>query len=232
MHSNGVQAMTLSFAYSAGINYTSPMARVSVEDGAKIASQNVEQDRTLCGLISRLRNKNQAALAELYDITAARVYALARKITGEVQAAEEVVSDVYLQVWQQAERYDSTRGRVLAWVMTICRSRALDWLRRRDQAQAYADPLSLQAERIQDDATPLELLILLERKSRVHDVMVLLPETQQQLLSLAFFKGLTHQEIADHTGMPLGTVKTVIRTALLKLSEHLDLRALQVEGKL
>ena len=196
------------------------------------AAQNVEQDRSLCVLLSRLRNKEEAALAEFYDATAGRVFALARKITSEPQAAEEVVSDVYLQVWQQVERYDSTRGRVLAWVMTICRSRALDWLRRRDQAQSYADPLSLQTEEVADDATPLELMILLERKSRTHDALALLPEIQQQLVSLAFLKGLTHQEIADHTGMPLGTVKTSIRTALLKLSECLDLQALRVEGKI
>lgn len=232
MVSSFIQAPPLPFANNAGINYTTLMARTSAEEGAMVTSQDIEQDRSLYALLLRLRDKEQAALAEFYDCTAARVYALARKITGDAPAAEEVVSDVYLQVWQQVDRYDSTRGRVLAWVMTICRSRALDWLRRRDQARPYADPLSLQTESATDDATPLELMISLERKSRAHEALASLPATQQQLLSLAFFKGLTHQEIADHTGMPLGTVKTVIRTALLKLSEHLDLRALQVEGKL
>lgn len=229
MFSNDSQTLPLGFAHGLGINYTTRMTRPSAEDRSMIAAENVAQDRTLCALLLRLRNKEEAALAEFYDCTAARVYALARKITGEVQAAEEVVSDVYLQVWQQVDRYDSTRGRVLAWVMTICRSRALDWLRRRDQAQLHPDPLSLQTEVATDDVTPLELALLLERKSRAQDALASLPETQQQLLSLAFFKGLTHQEIAEHTGMPLGTVKTIIRTALLKLSECLDLQMLRVE---
>ena len=97
----------------------------------------------LRALISAIGARDESALTALYDATASRVMALAVRFTGQHEAAEEVVMDVYLQVWRQWDRYHRARGTVMAWIFTICRSRALDWLRRRDPAETHADPYAL-----------------------------------------------------------------------------------------
>lgn len=173
-------------------------------------------------LIARMIVRDEAALGEIYDATAGRVYALALRITGLSQAAEEVVSDVYFQIWQQAQRYDPARGTVLTWLLTICRSRALDSLRRREPAETHAEPHDLQPDLFCEDHSPLDLLLVVEQKSRLHRALATLNKSQQMLLALAFFKGMTHQEIAVHTGMPLGSVKTGLRKAMQLLKSLLQ----------
>lgn len=173
-------------------------------------------------LIARMIARDETALGEIYDATAGRVYALALRITGQSQAAEEVVSDVYFQIWQQAQRYDPVRGTVLTWMLTICRSRALDSLRRREPAETHAEPHDLQPDLFFEDRGPLDLLLIVEQNSRLHRALATLNKGQQMLLALAFFKGMTHQEIAVHTGMPLGSVKTGLRKAVQLLKSLLQ----------
>ncbi len=177
------------------------------------------QEAELVGLIERIARKDDAALGKLYDLTVSRVYGLALRITRQREAAEEVSEDVYLQVWDQADRFDAQRGRAYAWLLTLCRSRALDHLRRRDDAESHPDPETLVDEPGHGD--PQDLLLAVEANSRVHAVLEQLSATQRQLLALAFFKGLSHQEIAQHAGMPLGTVKTHLRKALEAMREAL-----------
>lgn len=174
----------------------------------------------LGALLNLVAQADQAAFARLYDATAARVYGLALRITGRRDAAEEVASDAYLQIWQQASRYDSVRGSPLAWMLTITRSRALDHLRRRDIAETHADPTLLQPEAATAD-DPVDMLAAIDRASALHNAIAQLPNTARQLLGLAFLRGMTHQEIADHTGMPLGTVKTILRNAMQTLRPRL-----------
>lgn len=188
-----------------------------------------EQEARLCALVARIAAHDPSALEALYDSSAARLYGLARRITGDVGAAEEVVSDAYWQAWQQAGRYDATRGRVLAWLLTICRSRALDWRRRRDQAETHPDPPQLRPDLYEGDNNPLDLLQALQRDSRVHAALARLDDTPRRLLALAFFQGLTHQEIAAQVDMPLGTVKTLLRKAMLVLKEDLILASVSPE---
>lgn len=180
------------------------------------------EEVVLRALIMSIAARNEAALAEFYDATAARVYALARRITGELAAAEEVVSDVYLQVWQQAERYNPARGRVRAWLLTICRSRALDCLRRKEPADSHPAPDHLRPDLYRDDNDPLDLLLIVERDTCVHAAIETLNDNARDLLALAFFRGLSHQEIARHTGMPLGTVKATLRRSMQQLKAMLQ----------
>lgn len=172
-------------------------------------------------LLVRIANRDEAALAAFYDATVSRAYAVARRFTQESWAAEDVVAEVYLQVWQQAERYDVGRGSVWAWLLMMCRSRALDLLRRRDQADLNAAPDSLREE-LSSSEGPLDLLETLDRRERVHAALAELEPVERQLLALAFFRGLTHQEIADQTGMPLGSAKTVLRRAMQRLKGLLE----------
>jgi RNA polymerase sigma-70 factor (ECF subfamily) len=164
-------------------------------------------------LVTRIMHKDEAALSALYKASIGRVWGLALRITRQHPMAEEVAEDVYMQVWRQAARFDARRGNVLTWLLTICRSRALDHLRRRDEAELHPEPETLAGETIAA-ADPQDLLLAVERNSRVHAALEALDAVQRQLLALAFFKGLSHQEVSAHTGMPLGTVKTHLRKAL------------------
>lgn len=179
-----------------------------------IAPPAQDDDSGYRELIARIAADDESALGRLYDGTAGRVYALALRITRNAQDAEETVLDVFHQVWRQADQYDATRGRVLAWIMTICRSRALDTLRRREAAETHPDPDALRDNSADPAADPQHWIELFERDGAVRRALEQLPTAQRELLRLAFLRGLSHQEITDETGMPLGTVKTHIRKAL------------------
>lgn len=200
-----------SYAYNSGMD-TGPT--VSLTSPAKAPEP---QQELLRSLLTRLVTGDTGALAALYDATAARAYGVALRITRDASSAEEVVSDVYLQIWKTAARYDAARGPVIAWLLVICRSRALDTLRRRDTAELHPTPEQLRPDLDRSDSGPFDDFVALERSTRVHAAISHLDDKSKQLLALAFFQGLSHQEIADHTRLPLGSVKTVLRTAMLKL---------------
>jgi RNA polymerase sigma-70 factor, ECF subfamily len=173
-----------------------------------------EQEDVLRALLERIVRGEQAALRELYDGCVGRVYGLALRITGRSDAAEEVTSDVFVQVWRDAARYDARRARVLTWLLTICRSRAIDFLRRRDVTEPLPDDDALADEQSAPRNDPQDLLSATQTSGALHASLALLAPLQRQLLALAFFRGLTHDEIAQHCDMPLGSVKTHIRKAL------------------
>jgi RNA polymerase sigma-70 factor (ECF subfamily) len=191
-----------------------------------------EQETRLIVWLEKIAAKDENALAAFYDATVNRVYGLALRITRASPVAEEVTSDVYWQVWQQADRYDATRGKVLTWLLTLCRSRALDTLRRRDSAESCAEPELLITGAHSSDDDPLGLLLMVERDNTLHAALKTLDSTPRQLLALAFFKGLSHQEIADYTGMPLGSVKSVLRNAMGTLKPLLHHSVLPFRGEL
>ena len=180
-----------------------------------------DEEGRLRGLLERMCQHDQEALANLYEATKASVYGVALRITARADAAEEVLADTYLQAWRDARRYVPSRGRVLTWLLTICRSRAIDSLRRRDQAQLLAEPEQLLCNETGGFADPHEILATVERDSALHAALGELDALQRQLLALAFFRGLTHEEISGHTGLPLGSVKTHIRNAITQLRARL-----------
>jgi RNA polymerase sigma-70 factor (ECF subfamily) len=180
-----------------------------------------QQEADLSALLARIAQRDERALGEFYDATMARVYGLALRVTARPDAAEEVAADVYLQVWRDARRYEASRGRVLAWLLTICRSRAIDSIRRRDEAQTSADPEQLRTGEPGGEDDPQDLLLLAQRDGALHHALAQLEPVQRQLLSLAFFRGFTHEEIATHARLPLGSVKTHIRKALALLRAKL-----------
>jgi RNA polymerase sigma factor (sigma-70 family) len=205
--------------------YNRPMQERSAEPEATSDAVAFDPDEVaLRALISAIGARDESALTALYDATASRVMGLALRFTGEHDAAEEVVMDVYLQVWRQWDRYSRARGKVMAWIFTICRSRALDWLRRRDPAETHADPYALGIEPC-TDSDPLDALVGLEARGRMAKALRGLTRVERQLLSMAFFRGLTHEEIARCTQAPLGSVKTVIRNAMQKLKRSLETQA-------
>ncbi len=178
-------------------------------------------DSELTTLLSAISRADQSALAAFYDATVSRVYSVALRIVRTPDLAEEVTADVFMQVWREAARYDASRGRVLGWLLIISRSRALDLLRRQDEAFSHPDPHELVDEPEAQRSNPQDLLLVTQANTVLHAALSALTPQQRHLLSLAFFKGFTHSEIVEHTGLPLGSVKTHIRRALGQLREVL-----------
>ena len=173
----------------------------------------------LPALVNAVKAKNRDAFEALYDATVQRIFSLALRITRQHELAEEVVSDVYLQVWQKADSYSAERGKVIAWLCVLCRSRALDALRR-DSAGVRQATVSLDAVAEEEDLRePPDLLQSVEQGSAIHVALGELNEQQRQLVALAYFRGHTHSELATITGMPIGTVKTHLHRAMIKLKE-------------
>lgn len=185
---------------------------VNALDGDHYKQADQQVDTALQALLQRMIVGDETALADFYDQTLAYIYGLALRITGRADAAEEVVGDVYLQAWRNAARYQPARSRVLGWLMMMCRSRALDHLRRRDRAELHAEPHML--DDLDDDANPAELLERACSYGRVHAALAELNDVQRNLIALAFFRGLTHKEIAEQTLLPIGTVKSHIRRGM------------------
>jgi RNA polymerase sigma-70 factor (ECF subfamily) len=171
----------------------------------------------LRGWIAQISRGDERALGHLYDAALGRVYGLALRITRNPQAAEEVAEDVFWQAWRQAPRFDPARGNAVAWLLTITRSRALDSLRRDEEAERHPEPEALIAAEPSQEGDPQDLLEATQRDRRLHAALATLDALPRQLLALAFFRGLTYAEVAAHTGLPLGTVKSHIRRALATL---------------
>lgn len=166
-------------------------------------------------LVTRMAGGDEAALGRLYDATVARIYGLALRVCGNLQAAEEVTADVYYQCWNAAGRYDPRRGRVTTWLLMMCRSRAIDAVRARDTAILHEAPETLvEEDGEQRERAPEDLLELTQSSMALHAALAKLVPVQRQMIGLAFFRGLSHQEIAAHARLPLGTVKAHIRRAL------------------
>ncbi len=172
-------------------------------------------------LIRAIANGDQAALSTLYDATSRLVFGLALRVLNDRETAEEVMLDVFTQVWRQAATYDLHRGSPMAWLMTLARSRAIDRLRSGWQEQQRKQPLEAAGEARSHDSSPEEATEISERRKLVRKALGTISTEQRELIELAFYGGLSHSEIALQTNLPLGTVKTRIRLGMLKLREML-----------
>lgn len=182
----------------------------------------------LAAWIDAIVDHDERALTALYDATVTRVYALVLRVVRRSALAEEVVEDTFFQVWRQAARFDATRGRALTWLLGMARSRAIDAIRR--EARFQHDSLDVEsAPDIEDPHAPAdELLDAARCHADLHRALMLLSAQPRQLVALAFLRGLSHEEIADHTTLPLGTVKSQIRRALITLRQVLGERSAQM----
>jgi RNA polymerase sigma-70 factor (ECF subfamily) len=175
-------------------------------------------------LIRRVAERQPDALAELYDRFAPTLLALARRILDNHADAEEVLQEVFVQVWNRSERYDPARSSVSTWLVLIARSRAIDRLRSRKVVERTHEAGGQAASGAGEGyASPeaLENVFIQERHERVRHEMAALPAEQRQVLEMAFYQGLTQSEIAAKAGLPLGTVKTRTLLAMKKLRNAL-----------
>ena len=175
-------------------------------------------------IVERLARGDAAALAELYDRHGRLVFSLAARMLSDHGEAEDLTQDVFTLAWRNATRYDPARGAVAAWLLVTTRTRAIDRLRSRKIRPGAASEDDVRRLEAIPEAAPSVELIVADRQmaGRVRDALAALPADQRHALELAYFEGLSHSEIGERTGAPLGTIKSRIRTGLARLRQALQ----------
>jgi RNA polymerase sigma-70 factor (ECF subfamily) len=183
------------------------------------SSEPVDVDRDL---VRSIAGGSADALAEFYDRHAPLVFGLARRMAGRPEDAEEIVQDVFAQVWRQAERYQGGRATVAGWLVMLTRTRAIDRIRARS---ARPDLVGVSTEAVAPLVSPLpdpeSIALSAADVDSVRRALLELPDAQRFVVEMAYFEGLSHSEIADLTGIALGTVKTRLRAAMFSLRDAL-----------
>jgi RNA polymerase sigma factor (sigma-70 family) len=191
-----------------------------------------ERSRELAGLLSRTALGDRAAFAQLYERTSGHLFAVLLRVQRDRALAEDLLQEVYVNVWRAAGGFDAMRSQPLTWLTSIARNRAIDSLRRtQTQPQLLSTTREVDddddspdaVERAPDDSPgPLDLLDRACDERQLHRCMDGLSASQRQSLALAFYDGLSHAEVAEHLCQPLGTVKSWLRRALQTLKQCLD----------
>jgi len=170
-------------------------------------------------LLKAIAARDEAALAQLYDRYRTILFGLLMRILNNREEAEDVLQETFLQVWRKAADFDETRGRPFTWLVTLARSRGIDRLRTQASRERVAEAGAREvSEEISDAATDA---FKSEQRGLVSDALAKLPDEQKRPIMLAYFDGLTQSEIATRLGAPLGTVKTRMRTGMIRLRELL-----------
>ncbi|MGD9701999.1 MAG: sigma-70 family RNA polymerase sigma factor [Acidimicrobiia bacterium] len=184
-------------------------------------ARSPERDRELSYLLGRAARGDGEAFAQLYDRTSGAVYGLALRMLGDREIAAEVTQEVYVEIWQQATRFDPGRGSVMTWIAMIGHRRAVDRVRR-DRARSDRQERAAQLTAVPMDS-PSDELLADEERVTVRAAVDRLPALQREALTLAYFGGHTYPEVATLLGIPLGTAKTRIRQGLQRLREQMEL---------
>jgi RNA polymerase sigma-70 factor, ECF subfamily len=176
-------------------------------------SSNVTADDRL---VAGIRAGDEQAMAQLYDRYSSIVYSVALRVLGDTGAAEDILQDVFMQLWRNPSAFDSSRGSLPAWLAVIARNRAIDVVRKRRPEDDIADTIVAVEPDLAGEAERSRAL------EKIRGTLGSMPAPQRNALELAFFEGLTHSEIAKKTGEPLGTIKTRIRGGLLALRKAMN----------
>jgi len=163
--------------------------------------------------------ENRAAFRTLYQLTSAKLFGVCLRICGDRQAAEDVLSDVYMTVWKRAGAYEPGRASPISWLATIARNRAIDW--RRSARRVPSAPLDEAPDIADVTPSSVERMLLDEREAQLYLCLEELQQRQRTAIRTAFFDGLTYAELAARQGVPLGTMKSWVRRGLLRLRECL-----------
>jgi RNA polymerase sigma-70 factor (ECF subfamily) len=172
-------------------------------------------------LMRAIVGRDRSALAALFDRHSPLVLAICRRVLRDADEAEEVLNDVFVEVWNKADRFDSERGNPVTYLVTLSRSRAIDRSRSRASRPKVTSDYTDAAAVSDPQATPFESTQLIERQIQVRKALSGLPPAQREIIECSFYEGLSHSEIAAKLHRPLGTVKTYIRQALIQLRESL-----------
>jgi RNA polymerase sigma-70 factor (ECF subfamily) len=167
-------------------------------------------------LVAAIRNGNQEAMAELYDRYSSVVYAVALRVLGDTSAAEDVLQEIFMQLWRKPGAFDASRGNLAPWLAVITRNRAVDVLRKR-RPQSELEDTTLTVD--PDFAGEADRGLIVEK---VRSALQAMSSQQRSALEMAYFEGYSHSEISAKTGEPLGTIKTRIRSGLMQLRKLVE----------
>ncbi|GAB3611367.1 sigma-70 family RNA polymerase sigma factor [Humibacter ginsengiterrae] len=179
----------------------------------------VDPSQDADGLLVRVAAGDQPAFGALYDAVASRVFGAVLRLVIDRSQAEEVTQEVFLEIWQSAYVFDPNRGRAIGWIMTLAKRRAIDRIRSAQAAHDRDLRVGIREYRVEDDvADAAEVAV---ESERVAVALERLPDAQRQAIALAYDGGLTHTEIAEVLGIPVGTVKTRLRDGMIRLRHEL-----------
>jgi RNA polymerase sigma-70 factor (ECF subfamily) len=180
-----------------------------------VASADINATPSDLALVTAIRSADQGAMGTLYDRYSSIVYSVALRVLQDTGAAEDVLQDIFMQLWRNPGAFDASRGNMAAWLAVIARHRAIDALRRRRPENDIEDTIVSVEPDLASEADRSRAM------DKVRGALQVMPAPQRSALELAYFEGLTHSEIAEKTGEPLGTIKTRIRAGLLSLRKVL-----------
>ena len=183
------------------------------------------EDRTL---LERIVARDERAIEALYARYSGPLYSLAYQVTGAERFAQDVVQETFVAVWKDAARFDPSKGAVAPWLFSLARHKAIDLVRREANVRKRTADVDLELEMADDDVDDEAWSRI--RRERVRAAIAELTPLQREALQLAFFQGLTHVEVSEQLGIPLGTAKTRIRSALLRLRDLLGDSLSEIPG--
>lgn len=187
-----------------------------VGDGAAADAARARLGETL----QRTGEQDRQAFLRLYRLTSSKLFGICLRICGDRQAAEDVLQEVYVTIWRRAGGYEPSRGSPITWLATIARNRAIDW--RRAKGSATMAPIDEAHMVVEPALSAPDLMMLDEADRKLHRCLDMLDPHQRDAIRTAFFEGLTYAELADRSGVPLGTMKSWVRRGLLRLRDCLD----------
>ena len=166
-------------------------------------------------------SEDRGAFRTLYGLTSAKLFGVCLRICGDRQAAEDVLSDVYLTIWKRAGAFEPGRASPISWLATIARNRAIDWRRSAGRAAPARARIDDIAELADDRASAEEVMLVDERAAQLHGCLDQLDDRQRDAIRTAFFDGMTYAELAERDAVPLGTMKSWVRRGLIRLKDCL-----------
>lgn len=185
----------------------------------KIPEKYTVQERALSNLIIKVSEGDERSLEELYDKTSSIVFGLILKILSDRQEAEEVLGDIYMQIWERSSTYDPELSKPVSWILMITRSRSIDKIRAGSKRKALSDPIN---DAIAGHGNNPETNSIIDEKRKIiRNALSELDDNQKKAIELAYFFGMSQSEIAEEMNKPLGTVKSWIRFGMKKLRDKL-----------
>jgi len=193
-----------------------PLTRTSLRERGRLSTEAKNLGLNDGALVSAIRAGNQDAMAQLYDRYSSVVYAVALRVLADAAAAEDILQEIFMQLWRNPGAFDASRGNLAPWLAVISRNRAVDVLRkRRPQMEITENLISVEPDLASDADRG-------RAAEKVRAVLKSMPAPQRSALEMAYFEGFSHSEIAEKTKEPLGTIKTRIRTGLMLLRKAVE----------
>ena len=184
-------------------------------------SNPAQQLEAEIALLRRVAQSDRGGFEELYDRFSGVLFSTAYRVLNNQEAAEDVLQDVFIQIWEKAPLYDPTRGKPMTWAVTLTRNKAIDRLRSTQRRSRLQDDVQRESETFEqfDDRSSFDVVASGETSKLVREAIQKLSKDQREAIELAFFSSLTQTEIAQRLGEPLGTIKARIRRGMLKLKD-------------